>query len=134
MESTQENKEIQDKQQSKSLPKHDGLNDSQLLSINIESLIYIIREEQVMLDSDLAKLYGVETKVLNQAVKRNIQRFPTDFMFQLTKDECLRSQIVTSNGGRGARYMPYAFTENGVAMLSSVLRSERAIEVNIRIM
>ena len=135
MESTQENKECQDKQQSKSLQKHDGLNDSQLLSINIESLIYIIREEQVMLDSDLAKLYGVETKVLNQAVKRNIQRFPTDFMFQLTKDECLRSQIVTSNGGRGgSRYMPYAFTENGVAMLSSVLRSEKAIEVNIRIM
>lgn len=135
MESTQENKEYQDKQQSKSLQKHDGLNDSQLLSINIESLIYIIREEQVMLDSDLAKLYGAETKVLNQAVKRNIQRFPTDFMFQLTKDECLRSQIVTSNGGRGgSRYMPYAFTENGVAMLSSVLRSEKAIEVNIRIM
>ncbi len=135
MESTKENKEYQDKQQSKSLQKHDGLNDSQLLSINIESLIYIIRDEQVMLDSDLAKLYGVETKVLNQAVKRNIQRFPTDFMFQLTKDECLRSQIVTSNGGRGgSRYMPYAFTENGVAMLSSVLRSERAIEVNIRIM
>lgn len=135
MESTQENKEYQDKQQSKSLQKHDGLNDSQLLSINIESLIYIIREEQVMLDSDLAKLYGVETKVLNQAVKRNIQRFPTDFMFQLTKDECLRSQIVTSNGGRGgSRYLPYAFTENGVAMLSSVLRSEKAIEVNIRIM
>lgn len=135
MEFTQENKEIQDKQQSKSLQKHDGLNDSQLLSINIESLIYIIRDEQVMLDSDLAKLYGVETKVLNQAVKRNIQRFPTDFMFQLTKEECLRSQIVTSNGGRGgSRYIPYAFTENGVAMLSSVLRSERAIEVNIRIM
>lgn len=135
MEFTQENKEIQDKQQSKSLQKRDGLNDSQLLSINIESLIYIIRDEQVMLDSDLAKLYGVETKVLNQAVKRNIQRFPTDFMFQLTKEECLRSQIVTSNGGRGgSRYIPYAFTENGVAMLSSVLRSERAIEVNIRIM
>ena len=135
MGSTQENKEYQNKQQSKSLQKHDGLNDSQLLSINIESLIYIIREEQVMLDSDLAKLYGVETKVLNQAVKRNIQRFPTDFMFQLTKDECLRSQIVTSNGGRGgSRYMPYAFTENGVAMFSSVLRSEKAIEVNIRIM
>lgn len=135
METTQENKEYKDKQQSKSLQKHDGLNDSKLLSINIESLIYIIREEQVMLDSDLAKLYGVETKVLNQAVKRNIQRFPTDFMFQLTKEECLRSQIVTSNGGRGgSRYMPYAFTENGVAMLSSVLRSEKAIEVNIRIM
>ena len=88
-----------------------------------------------MLDSDLAKLYGVETKALNQAVKRNIQRFPSDFMFKLTKEECLKSQIVTSNGGRGGtRYLPYAFTENGVAMLSSVLRSERAIEVNIRIM
>lgn len=135
MESTQEDKEYQDNQQPKSLQKHDVLDDRQPLSINIESLIYIIRDEQVMLDSDLAKLYGVETKVLNQAVKRNIQRFPTDFMFQLTKDECLRSQIVTSNGGRGgSRYMPYAFTENGVAMLSSVLRSERAIEVNIRIM
>lgn len=74
-------------------------------------------------------------KLLNQAVKRNIQRFPMDFMFQLTKDECLRSQIVTSNEGRGgSRYMPYAFTENGVAIISSVLRSERAIEVNIRIM
>ena len=103
METTQENKEYKDKQQSKSLQKHDGLNDSQLLSINIESLIYIIREEQVMLDSDLAKLYGVETKVLNQAVKRNIQRFPTDFMFQLTKDECLRSQIVTSK----SRTLPF---------------------------
>lgn len=117
MESTQDNKELQDKQQSKGLLKHDALDDMQPLSINIESLIYIIREEQVMLDSDLAKLYGVETKVLNQAVKRNIQRFPADFMFQLTKEECLRSQIVTSNGGRGgARYMPYAFTENGVGL------------------
>ena len=109
MESTRENKEYQDNQQSKCLQKHDVLDDRQPLSINIESLIYVIREEQVMLDSDLAKLYGVETKVLNQAVKRNIQRFPTDFMFQLTKEECLRSQIVTSNGGRGgSRYMPYA--------------------------
>ena len=135
MESTRENKEYQDNQQSKCLQKHDVLDDRQPLSINIESLIYVIREEQVMLDSDLANLYGVETKVLNQAVKRNIQRFPTDFMFQLTKEECLRSQIVTSNGGRGgSRYMPYAFTENGVAMLSSVLRSEKAIEVNILIM
>ena len=135
MESTRENKEYQDNQQSKCLQKHDVLDDRQPLSINIESLIYVIREEQVMLDSDLAKLYGVETKVLNQAVKRNIQRFPTDFMFQLTKEECLRSQIVTSNGGRGgSRYMPYAFTENGVAMLSSVLRSEKAIEVNILVM
>lgn len=86
-------------------------------TINIESLIYAVRDEQVMLDSDLAKLYDVETKVLNQAVKRNIQRFPPDFMFQLTKEECLRSQFVTSNKGRGgARYLPYAFTENGVAM------------------
>lgn len=110
--------------------------DKHPVSANIESLIYVIRDEQVMLDSDLAMLYGVETKVLNQAVKRNIQRFPSDFMFQLTKDECLRSQIVTLNEGKGRhlKYMPHAFTENGVAMLSSVLRSERAIEVNIRIM
>lgn len=105
------------------------------LPIRIESLIYVVRDQQVMLDSDLAKLYGVETKVLNQAVKRNIQRFPSDFMFQLNKEDCLTSQIVTSNKGRGGtRYMPYLFTENGVAMLSSVLRSERAIDVNIRIM
>ena len=89
MESTEENKE----QQPKGLQKHNIVDDRQPLYINIESLIYIIREEQVMLDSDLAKLYGVETKVLNQAVKRNIQRFPSDFMFQLTKEECLRSQI-----------------------------------------
>lgn len=102
----------------------------------VENLIHIIREHHVMLDSDLAKLYGVETKVLNQAVKRNIDRFPEDFMFQLTKEECLRSQIVTLNAERGKhlKYMPYAFTENGVAMLSSVLRSKAAIEVNIRIM
>ena len=109
--------------------------DQSIIPIRIESLIHIIREQQVMLDSDLARLYGVETKVLNQAVKRNIQRFPEDFMFQLTKEECLRSQIVTSNGGRGgSRYIPYVFTENGVAMLSSVLRSDKAIEVNINIM
>ena len=86
-------------------------------TINIESLIYVVRDEQVMLDSDLAKLYDVETKVLNQAVKRNIQRFPPDFMFQLTNEECLMSQFVTSKKGRGgARYLPYAFTENGVAL------------------
>ena len=109
--------------------------DQSLVPARIESLIHIIRDQQVMLDSDLAILYGVETKVLNQSVKRNLQRFPDDFMFQLTKEECLRSQIVTSNGGRGgSRYMPYAFTENGVAMLSSVLRSDKAIEVNISIM
>lgn len=102
----------------------------------IENLIHVIRGQQIMLDSDLARLYGVETKVLNQAVKRNIERFPEDFMFQLSKEECLRSQIVTLNEGRGKhlKYNPHAFTENGVAMLSSVLRSKTAIEVNIRIM
>lgn len=102
----------------------------------IESLIHVVRGQQVMLDSDLARLYGVETRVLNQAVKRNIERFPEDFMFQLTKEECLKSQIVILNTPRGQhlKYMPYAFTENGIAMLSSVLRSKTAIEVNIRIM
>ena len=110
--------------------------DSALLPVRIESLIHTIRDQPVMIDRDLARLYGVETKVLNQAVKRNVQRFPQDFMFQLTKEECLRSQIVTLKEGRGhhLKYMPYVFTENGVAMLSSVLRSEKAIEVNIRIM
>ncbi len=131
---------------------------------NIENLIHIIRGKQVMLDRDLARLYGVETKVLNQAVKRNIERFPKDFMFQLDKeefenwksqfvisntDEFLRSQIVTiENEGDGLRsqnvtidmrgkhlkYLPYAFTENGVAMLSGVLRSQQAININIQIM
>ena len=101
----------------------------------VESLIRVIRGQQVMLDRDLAELYGVETKYLNKQVKRNIERFPEDFMFQLTKDESLRFQFGTSNGGRGGtRYMPYAFTENGVAMLSSVLRSKTAVEANIRIM
>ena len=110
----------------------------------IENLIHPIRGQQVMLDSDLAKLYGVETRALNQAVKRNIERFPEDFMFQLSKDEfdSLRSQIVISNlksqnvtsSWGGVRKMPYAFTENGVAMLSGVLKSPIAIEVNIRIM
>lgn len=102
----------------------------------IETLIYVIRGQQVMLDSDLARLYGVETKRLKEQVRRNMARFPADFMFELTKDECLRSQFATLNRGRGQhlKYMPFAFTENGVAMLSSVLRSEAAIEVNIRIM
>lgn len=128
--------EYQEKTQSGNILKHQVITGEPPLSVDIESLIYLIRDEQVMLDSDLAKLYGVEIKALNQAVKRNIQRFPADFMFQLTKEECLRSQIVTLNEGRGQhrKYLPYAFTENGVAMLSSVLRSERAIEVNIRIM
>lgn len=89
-----------------------------------------------MLDRDLAELYGVETKVLNQAVKRNLGRFPDDFRFQLTKEECSRSQIVTLNEGRGSniKYLPYAFTEQGVAMFSGVLKSSTAVEVNIRIM
>ena len=121
-------------------------------NINIESLIRVIRGQQVMLDADLAMLYGVETKVLNQAVKRNIKRFPDDFRFQLTQEEgvALRSQIVTLNdkgdtsrseivtlkNGRGQhkKYLPYAFTRNGIAMLSSVLKSETAVGVNIRIM
>ena len=87
-----------------------------------------------MLDKDLATLYGIETKVLNQTVKRNIERFPDDFRFELSREECLRSQFVTSNGRGGNRYSTYAFTEQGVAMLSSVLRSKTAIEVNIQIM
>ena len=101
----------------------------------IQDKIYEIRGQNVMIDFDLAELYGVETRTLNQAVKRNMDRFPDDFMFQLTEGEFenLRSQIVTSSWG-GARYLPYAFTEQGVAMLSSVLRSERAILVNIEIM
>ena len=113
------------------------MEDSKLLTqISIESLIYEIRGQKVMLDRDLAKLYGVETKALNQAVKRNIKRFPEDFMFQLTYDECLRSQIVTLNTKQGhhLKYLPHVFTEQGVAMLSSVLKSNTAIEVNIRIM
>ncbi len=101
----------------------------------IESFIYIIREERVMLDKDLATLYQVETKALVQAVQRNRNRFPPDFMFQLSVQEftALRSQIVTSKGRGGRRTAPYAFTEHGVAMLSSVLRSERAVEINIEV-
>ena len=103
---------------------------------NIESLIRVIRGQQVMLDKDLATLYGVETRILNQAVKRNIQRFPIDFRFQLTMEECSKSQIVILNAGRGQniKKLPYAFTEQGVAMLSSILRSQTAIVVNIQIM
>lgn len=98
--------------------------------------IFVIRGQRVMLDKDLAELYDVEVKRLNEAVKRNAARFPEDFMFQLSQEEweSLRSQIATSNKGRGGqRYFPYAFTEQGVAMLSSVLRSEIAIHVNIQI-
>jgi len=126
-----------------------------LQGVNIKSMIRVIRDQQVMLDFDLAMLYGVETKALNQAVKRNMERFPDDFMFQLTKSELdtLRSQIVTSNSTgtqqdinwrsqfvtsnyakMGLRRPPYAFTRNGIAMLSSVLRSETAVGVNILIM
>ena len=103
---------------------------------DIKSLIYVVRGQQVMLDSDLAMLYQVETKVFNQAVSRNIERFPENFRFQLTKEEfdALRSQIATSNGRGGRRYRPYMFTEQGIAMLSGVLRSDVAVQVSIRIM
>ncbi len=103
---------------------------------NIASLIYLIRGKKVMSDRDLANLYKVETRVLKQAVRRNIQRFPEDFMFELTLDENhrLRSQNVTLKRGQHSKYPPMAFTEQGVAMLSSVLKSERAIQVNIQIM
>lgn len=115
----------------------------------IENRIFLIRGKKVMFDRDLAKLYGVTTRVLNQSVSRNATRFPEDFMFQLTKDEMgnwksqfttsnygdsLRSQIVILKRGQHIKYRPYVFTEQGVAMLSSVLRSERAIRVNIQIM
>jgi len=102
----------------------------------IQNMIFVIRENKVMLDRDLAELYGVETKVLNQAVKRNLERFPEDFMFQLNDNdlENLRSQFVTSSSHGGRRYLPYAFTQNGIAMLSSVLNSTEAIQVNISIM
>ena len=120
----------------------------------LAQLVFLVRGEKVMFDADLAELYGVEARSLNQAVTRNRKRFPPDFMFRLTANEYtslrsqfvisnssegresgLRSQIVTSKAGRGGRrYLPYAFTEQGVAMLSSVLRSSRAVEVNIAIM
>ena len=105
-------------------------------TIDIGSLVYMIRGQQVMLDSDLAMLYQIETKAFNQSVGRNIERFPENFRFQLTKDEfeSLRSQNATSNGRGGRRYLPYAFTEQGIAMLSGILRSEVAIRVSIRIM
>jgi hypothetical protein len=106
-----------------------------LIQERITKAIYLIRDQKVMIDSELAEMYGVGTKVLNQAVKRNIDRFPDDFMFQLTADEWqnLKSQFVTSSWG-GRRTPPYMFTEQGVAMLSSVLNSSTAIQVNISIM
>ncbi len=102
----------------------------------LEQKIYQVRGQKVMLDSDLAKLYGVETKVLNQAVSRNKERFPDDFMFTLSLEEAkaLRSQIVTLPTGSHFRYSPRLFTEHGILMLSSVLKSPRAIQVNIEIM
>jgi len=104
---------------------------------DIRDKIHTTRGVQVMLDTDLAVLYGVDTKVFNQAVKRNIERFPDDFRFQLTKDEYeqfLRSQNVTSKGRGGRRYLPYAFTEQGVAMLSAVLKSDTSVQISIQIM
>jgi len=109
------------------------------LSLSVKIIaqkIFIIRKKKIMLDNDLARLYEVSTRRLNEQVKRNIRRFPEDFMFRLTKDEFdnLMSQFATSNNWGGRRKMPLAFTEQGVAMLSSVLNSERAIQVNIQIM
>lgn len=117
----------------------------------IENSIYLLRGQKVMLSTDLAEIYGVKTKIFNQAVKRNLKRFPEDFMFRITWEEAQnlrsqfvtsspdkpsasRSQIVTLKRGRNIKYLPYAFTEQGVAMLSSVLNSKRAIQVNIEIM
>lgn len=102
----------------------------------IQAYIHLVRGQRVMLDTDLARLYGVQVKVLNQAVSRNVARFPADFAFRLTPEEVtnLRSQFVTSRRHGGSRYAPRAFTEQGVAMLSSVLRSRRAIDVNVAIM
>ena len=102
----------------------------------IMNKIYYIRGHKVMLDKDLAELYGVETKVFNQAIKRNLKRFPSDFMFELNQNEfnTLRSQIVTSKSGKGGtRYLPMVFTEQGVAMLASILNSDKAISINIQI-
>ena len=104
---------------------------------NVAPLIFIMRGEKVLLSEHLAELYSVPVKALNQAVKRNIERFPEDFMFQLTQGEAIlssRSQTVTLKRGQNTKYLPYAFTEQGIAMLSSVLRSPRAAEVNIAIM
>lgn len=121
-----------------------------LVAEKIAPLVHYLRHEKVIVDSDLAELYGIATKVLNQAAQRNLDRFPSDFMFQLSEDEnadlmsrivtpknadsSLRSQFVTLKRGQHRKYLPYVFTEQGVAMLSSVLRSPRAVQVNIAIM
>ncbi|MFH6986445.1 ORF6N domain-containing protein [Flavobacterium collinsii] len=115
------------------------MQDQSLLSEEtISNKIYYIRNQKIMLDRDLALLYGIENRVLNQSVKRNLSRFPEDFMFQLTENEylSLRSQIVILKKGRGEhqKYLPFAFTEHGVLMLSSVLKSDKAIQTNIQIM
>jgi hypothetical protein len=109
--------------------------DKQIIPVeSIQQVIYLIRRQKVMLDKDLAQLYGVETRVLNQAVRRNAERFPSDFMFTLTRDEIMRiSQFVTSSELKFSKNV-YAFTQEGVTMLSSVLRSVRAVQVNIAIM
>ena len=114
------------------MPQKESIIPSELIA----SKIYVIRRLKVMLDRDLAELYGVETKQLKRAVKRNLDRFPSDFMFELNVDEygALRCQIGTLKRGAHSKYMPFAFTEQGVAMLSSVLNSKRAIQVNIQIM
>jgi hypothetical protein len=121
------------------MPKRDAASTTAMIPAErIAQTILLIRGHRVILDEHLAVLYEVEVKVLNQAVKRNLERFPADFMFQLTHEEAglLRSQTVTLEKGRGRhrKYLPYAFTEQGVAMLSSVLRSPRAVSVNIEIM
>lgn len=113
------------------------MNDKSIISTNsIAEYIYVVRGVKVMLDQDLAVLYEVQTKVLKQAVRRNIKRFPDDFMFELTKEEyqSLRSQSVTLKRGQHSKYLPFAFTEQGITMLSGILTSERAIAVNIEIM
>jgi hypothetical protein len=111
-------------------------NKIQINTVNIASRIYFIRGERVMLDFDLAILYEIPVKILKQSVRRNLKRFPTDFMFELTSEEnkILRSQFVTLEKGKYSKYLPFAFTEQGVAMLSGILNSERAINVNIAIM
>lgn len=113
-----------------------ALDPAAVINADIRSLVYVIRGQQVILDSDLAALYQVETKNFNKAVGRNIERFPEDFRFQLTKEEFddLRSQIGTSNNRGGRRYLPYAFTEQGISMLASVLHSDVAVQASIKIM
>ena len=119
-----------------SVQENEQITDIEISERSIRDLIYVVRGQQVMMDSDLAALYQVETKVFNQAVKRNIARFPDKYRFQLTNEEfsSLRSQIVTSNGKGGRRYKPYVFTEQGIAMLSAVLRSDIAVQTSIKIM